>query len=306
MSLEDNVRLIVEQVINQMAVQQNKTVPPKKNHVHGVVEQRSPSKSVTVENMEGALSDITAVDMQKQLNVPEPVDAELYKDMKLNTPARIGVWRSGTRPLTETMLRFRADHATAQDAVLNDVSEEFVQKMELPKLQTACRDKDEFLTRPDLGRKLSADSLELLRKQGKKGCDVQFIIVDGLSSTAVEANVPDIYQALVQGLKSLNVTDIGAPFFVKYGRVAIMDVIGEELKPKVAIVLIGERPGLGTAESLSAYLAYNPRQGMVESERTVFSNIHKGGTPAVEAGAHIAGIIKTVLERKVSGVELNS
>ena len=178
MSLEDNVRLIVEQVLNQMAVQQNKTVSPKKNHVHGVVEQRSPSKSVTVENMEGALSDITAVDMQKQLNVPEPVDAELYKDMKLNTPARIGVWRSGTRPLTETMLRFRADHATAQDAVLNDVPEEFIQKMELPKLQTACRDKDEFLTRPDLGRKLSADSLELLRKQGKKGCDVQFIIVD--------------------------------------------------------------------------------------------------------------------------------
>lgn len=307
MSLEESVRLIVEQVLNEMGGKQKYT--PAQNHGAAPLEQGSPARvdaGIDADNPDDILSDITAVDLQRQLNVPDPVDASLYMDMKLSTPARIGVWRSGTRPLTETMLRFRADHATAQDAVLNDVSEEFIRKMGLPKLQSACRDKDEFLTRPDLGRKLSEESLEVLRKQGKKGCEVQFIIVDGLSSTAVEANVPDIYPALLQGLKSLNVNDIGAPVFVKYGRVAIMDVIGEELKPKVAVVLIGERPGLGTAESLSAYLAYNPRLGMVESERTVFSNIHKGGTPAAEAGAHIAGIIKTVLDKKVSGVGLNS
>jgi len=84
-----------------------------------------------------------------------------------------------------------------------------------------------------------------------------------------------------------------------------MDVIGEVLKPQAAIILIGERPGLGTAESLSAYLAYNPRLGMVESERTVVSNIHSGGTPPVEAGALLADILKQVLASKCSGVKLN-
>lgn len=210
----------------------------------------------------------------------------------------------GTRPLTETLLRFRADHATAQDAVLNDVSAEFIQKYNLVKVQSACRDKDEYLTRPDLGRKLSAESLETLRTACKKGADLQIIVSDGLSSKAVEANIPDFLPAFMQGLASVGIAS-GTPVFVKYGRVAVMDVIGEELKPKAAIILLGERPGLGTAESLSAYLAYNPRIGMIESERTVVSNIHKGGTPATEAGAHLASVMKAVLEKKASGVNLD-
>lgn len=307
MSVEDNIRLIVEQVISEMSGRHKNTSG--QNHGSAALDKGSPRRidaGGPADNPDDILSDITAVDLQQQLKVPNPVHAGFYKDMKQSTPARIGVWRCGTRPLTDTLLRFRADHATAQDAVLNDVSEEFIQKMNMLKLQTACRDKDEFLTRPDLGRKLSPGSLEALRQSGKKGSAVQIIVADGLSSTAVEVNAPEIIPALIQGLNSLNIQDIGAPVFVKYGRVAIMDDIGGELKPKVAVVLIGERPGLGTSESLSAYLAYNPRHGMLESERTVFSNIHKGGTPAVEAGAHIAGIIKTVLDNKVSGVGLNS
>ena len=307
MSVEDNIRLIVEKVISEMSGRQSNNSG--QNYGSAAPDKGNPVRvnaGGSTDNPDAVLDDITAVDLQQLLNVPDPVNAGFYKDMKLSTPARIGAWRSGTRPLTETMLRFRADHATAQDAVLNDVSEEFIQKMNMLKLQTACRDKDEFLTRPDLGRKLAADSREALRQSGKKGSEVQIIVADGLSSTAVEVNAPEIIPALIQGLNSLNIRDIGAPVFVKYGRVAVMDDIGEELNPKVAVVLIGERPGLGTSESLSAYLAYNPRHGMLESERTVFSNIHKGGTPAVEAGAHIAGIIKTVLDNKVSGVGLNS
>ncbi len=298
MAMEDTIKLIIEQVLNEI------------NNGNGkAVETAASAGNRTIE-ADGAdsgkiLPDITEVDLKQQLNVPNPVNPSFYRDMKRTTPARIGVWRSGTRPLTDTILRFRADHATAQDAVLNDVSDEFVEKMNLIKLQSACSNKDEFLTRPDLGRKLSAESLELLRKQGTKESDVQIVVVDGLSSTAVETNVPDIYPALMQGLAALGIKNTGSPLFVKYGRVAIMDEIGEELKPNVAVVLVGERPGLGTAESLSAYLAYNPRRGMLESERTVFSNIHKGGTPAAEAGAHLAGIIKTVLENKASGVALS-
>lgn len=239
--------------------------------------------------------------LQEYLQVPNPYNKVHYEQLKKSTPARIGVWRTGARPLTDTLLRFRADHAAAQDAVLNEISEEFLAKFDLLRLQSACRDKDEHLTRPDLGRRLSQESLEKLRASAKAGADIQIIISDGLSSTAVERNIPDLLPALEQGLKSLNISP-GTLLFVKYGRVGIMDVIGEVLKPKAAVILIGERPGLGNAESLSAYLAYNPRQGMLENERTVISNIHNKGTPAPEAGAYLASLIDKVLKAQASGV----
>jgi len=281
MNVEDNIKLIVEQVLSEIA----------KGKKDPCSEQ-------------GELNDLTAVDLQKFLQVPEPINRVMYKEIKAATPARIGVWRAGTRPLTETLLRFRADHATAQDAVLNDVSEGFIQKNNWVQLQSSCRDKDEYLTRPDLGRKLSEESIRTLKSACKQGTDLQIIISDGLSSKAIESNIPDLLPAFLQGLNGLGI-HIGTTVFVKYGRVAVMDVIGEELKPKAAIILLGERPGLGTAESLSAYLAFNPRIGMIESERTVVSNIHKNGIPATEAGAHLASVIKAVLEKKASGVNLD-
>ncbi|WP_227763250.1 ethanolamine ammonia-lyase subunit EutC [Zhaonella formicivorans] len=303
MGLEDNIRLVVEQVLAEMSKSENFRAPvTTAGYIPGKpVDDPAPAQNGGWE--ETRLKDLTAIDLQKHLQVPNPVNKTLYEEMKMATPARIGVWRTGSRPLTETLLRFRADHATAQDAVLSEVSEEFIQKLNLVKLQSACRDKDEYLTRPDLGRKLSTESLEKLRKSFQKGADVQIIVSDGLSSKAVEANLPDLLPALMQGLSGMGIK-IGTPVFVKYGRVAVMDVIGEELKPKVAIIFLGERPGLGTAESLSAYLAYNPRQGMIESERTVVSNIHKGGTPAPEAGAYLVTLLKKVLDKKASGVNL--
>ncbi|MGI6631078.1 MAG: ethanolamine ammonia-lyase subunit EutC [Bacillota bacterium] len=284
MNMEENIKSIVEQILNEIS------------------KEKKPSKPGE-ENLKDELKDITAIDLQKYLQVPKPKNKEMYEEMKATTPARIGVWRAGTRPLTETLLRFRADHAAAQDAVLNDVSEELIQKNNWVKLQSCCRDKDEYLTRPDLGRRLSEESLRILKDTCKKGADLQIIISDGLSSKAIEANISDFLPAFMQGLAGLGIST-GTTVFVKYGRVAVMDVIGEELKPKVAVILLGERPGLGTAESLSAYLAYHPRVGMIESERTVVSNIHKGGTPATEAGAHIAGLVKTILDKKASGVNL--
>jgi len=293
MVLEDNVKRIVEQVISQIN-ERNRDL---------AITGRSQGVALA-ESGDGCLPDLSAVSLQSHLQVAAPLNREFYLAMKKTTPARIGVGRCGTRPLTETLLRFRADHATAQDAVLNDVTAEFVNRLNLIPLHSACRDKDEFLTRPDLGRKLNPESLGILRRQGKSGQQLQIIVVDGLSSTAVETNAADLLAALMQGLAQSGVS-AAPPLFVRYGRVAVMDVIGEELKPEAALVLIGERPGLGTAESLSAYIAYRPRQGMVESERTVVSNIHKGGTPASEAGAHLATVIKAVLNGKASGVNLS-
>ena len=298
MTLEETIRQIVEQVLSQ--------------NMESIVGQKEAAQTVlskvegdccAVESQDGSLEDITSVRMQEYFKVPNPVDREFYQDMKNTTPAQIGVWRAGGRPLTDTLVRFRAAHATAQDAVLNDVSEAFIREFNLTELQSACRDKDEFLTRPDLGRKLCPKSMEILQQMGKTGAQVQIIVADGLSSTAVETNMPDLLPAFLQGLEQAKIST-GTPLFVKYGRVAVMDAIGEALRPEVAIIMLGERPGLANAESLSAYLAYNPRLGMVESERTVVSNIHKGGTPAAEAGAHLVDIVKQILEQKCSGIKL--
>lgn len=295
MGLEENVRLIVEQVLQEM---KKETAPAAPASGQGTA-----SAPAAVDGSGTPLSDLAEIDLQRHLLVPNPRNKRLYEEMKLATPARIGVWRAGCRPLTETILRFRADHAVAQDSVLGEVSEEFIAKYNMLPLKSACKDKDEYLTRPDLGRKLDAASLEALRSGAEKGVQVQIIVADGLSSKAIEANVPDLLPALTQGLTTMGIK-VGKPVFVKYARVAVMDVIGEELKPEAAVLLVGERPGLGTAESMSAYMAYNPRIGMLESERSVLSNIHKGGTPASEAGAHLATFVKKILDAKASGVNL--
>ncbi|HWR28711.1 MAG TPA: ethanolamine ammonia-lyase subunit EutC [Negativicutes bacterium] len=294
MAMEDNIRLIVEQVLTELSKNPQKMA--------GAACATSPTDSAgsDVEN----ITDLAKVDLQRYLQVPEPLNRALYEEMKLSTPARIGVWRSGTRPLTDTLLRFRADHAVAQDSVLGEVPVEFPEKYNMVCVKTMCESKDEYLTRPDLGRKLDEASLNLIRSKCRKGAKLQIIVADGLSSKAVEANIPNLLPAMLQGLEGMGI-EVGTPIFVQYSRVGIMDSIGEELKPEAAIVLLGERPGLGTAESMSAYIGYHPRAGMLESERTVVSNIHKGGTPAAEAGAHLATLLKKILDAKASGVNLH-
>ena len=294
MAMEDNIRLIVEQVLKEMG---NNSSPKS-----GTACQTS--AEVDCGNDPNGIQDLAAIDLQRYLQVPVPQNKDLYEEMKLSTPARIGIWRCGTRPLTDTWLRFRADHAVAQDSVLGEVPEEFAAKYNMVSVKSMCESKDEYLTRPDLGRKLEEASLNLIRTKCKKGARLQIIVADGLSSKAVEANIPNLLPAMMQGLEGMGI-DVGTPIFVKYARVAIMDVIGEELKPEAAVVLLGERPGLGTAESMSAYMGYRPRAGMVESERTVVSNIHRGGTPAAEAGAHLATLLKKILDAKASGVNLH-
>ncbi len=289
MAMEDSIRLIVEQVLAEMA---------KTGRAAAVGQQPAVSPGG-----DDSGPDLAKVDLQRYLQVPQPVNRALYEDMKLATPARIGVWRSGCRPLTDTWLRFRADHAVAQDSVLGEVPAEFPAKYDMVAVKTMCAHKDEYLTRPDLGRKLDEENLALIRQRCRKSPRLQVIVADGLSSKAVAANIPNLLPAMLQGLETMGI-ETGTPIFVQYARVAIMDVIGEELRPEAAIVLIGERPGLGTAESMSAYMGYNPRVGMVESERTVVSNIHKGGLPAAEAGAHLATMVKRILDAKASGVNL--
>jgi ethanolamine ammonia-lyase small subunit len=240
---------------------------------------------------------------KEQFFVPNPEDREGYLRIKEFTPARIGVWRAGPRYNTFSMLRFRADHATAQDAVFTDVSDECTKENNLVCGQSACTSRDEFVTRPDLGRKLSDETKTLFKKEIPQNAKVLLMTGDGLSSAAIEANIADTIPSIKQGLKQYGI-EVGAIPFVKYCRVGAMDEMGPLTGAEVICLLIGERPGLVTAESMSAYMAYKPSPDKPESWRTVVSNIHRGGTPAAEAGAHIAGIIKKILDAKVSGVDL--
>lgn len=223
--------------------------------------------------------------------------------LKKFTPARIGVGRTGTRPLTKDFLSFRIDHAAAVDAVYGEVSPQLLQAFNLFTVETCYGTKEEYLKRPDKGRVLSEEGEQLIREGCIRNPQVQIVISDGLSASAINENVLDVYPALMDSL-SLYQIDVGTPFFVKGGRVACMDAIGEILKPEAFILLIGERPGLVCAHSLSAYMCYRPRKGMKESERMVISNIHRNGTPPIEAAAHIGTLVNKMLEQKASGVSL--
>ncbi len=249
----------------------------------------------------GAANDRTLFDPVSML--PNPRDKEGLAELVASTPARIGVWRTGTRPLTKTMLQFRCDHAAAVDAVYGEVNPTILDQFHLFTVETSFEDTENYLKRPDRGRILTDAAVAKLKARCMEKPQVQVVVSDGLSASAIDANLADVLPALLDSLKAHKLSS-GTPFFVRGGRVAAMDHIGEVLKPEVVVLLIGERPGLVTADSMSAYMCYKPRKGTVESDRTVISNIHRGGTPPVEAGAHIGTIVKKMLEQKTSGVNL--
>ena len=249
--------------------------------------------------------DITSRECKAIPLVEDPADPESLERMMRSTTARIGVGKAGPRLKTQTLLALRADHAGARDAVMLDVDPKVIEDLKLFTVQTCCRDKNEFLTRPDLGRKISEEGLKVLRERCVMRPDVQLIVADGLSSTAINANIRNVLPMLTDGLKAKGFT-VGTPFFIRFGRVAAEDQIAEMLGAKVVCIFVGERPGLGTAESMSAYIAYDAKVGMPEARRTVVSNIHRDGITAVEAGAYLTDLIEKIYQAKASGVELQN
>ena len=248
--------------------------------------------------------DVTALDLRKLYLTDNPENKEKFRQMKERTPARLGSGKAGPRYKTLTMLRFRADHAAAQDAVFSQVPEDFAAKNGMAEVQTKCHDKDEYLTRPDHGRCFDEENQKKIRAAIPGTPRVQIVVGDGLSSAAITANAMDCLEAIKEGLK-LKGIDPGTPIFVRYCRVGAGDAIGDVVGCELVCMLVGERPGLVTSESMSAYLTYKPHRGISESKRTVVSNIHAQGVAPVEAGAHIAGLIETILRKQVSGVGLH-
>lgn len=291
---EKELKLMVEQLVNQMVDSVDSDV----------INEAVQKVTSTVVDRNACIDDITEIDLKKQLLVKNPKDAQGYLDIKSKTPARLGVGRAGLRYNTITALRFRADHAAAQDSVFSYVSEEFIKKNGLSTFETLCGDKDTYITRPDLGRKFSEETVNAIKSQIGTNNKVVIMVGDGLSSAAVEANIEDIVPSIKQGLKMYGIQCAEKIPFFKHCRVGAMDHLGEVTGAEVVVLLVGERPGLVTSKSMSAYIAYKPTIGMAEAKRTVISNIHEGGTTAVEAGAHIAELVKTMLEKKASGIDL--
>ena len=263
-----------------------------------------PEKQTPPHHAGDFVPDITSLDLRQLYLTEDPADKARFAKMKAKTPARLGSGKAGARYKTLTMLRFRADHAAAQDSVFSEVDTEFAKKYDLLPTKTRCDSKDEYLTRPDLGRCFDEHNAKTIKGVIDTPPRVQIVVGDGLSAAACQANAMDCLYALKDGLKARGIPT-GKDIFVRYCRVGAGDAIGDITGCELVGVLVGERPGLVTDKSMSIYITYKPHTGVSESCRTVISNIHAQGTPAVEAGAYAAELIETILQRKVSGVGLH-
>jgi ethanolamine ammonia-lyase small subunit len=225
----------------------------------------------------------------------------LLRAVAQRTPARILTGRAGTSYLTSTQLALRADHAAARDAVLAAVDVEHDLGLELFEVSTRAASRQEYLVRPDLGRQLDDDARRLVRDRCPRGIGLQIVVGDGLSAAAVKAQVPRLLPLLLDQARAAG-WEVGRPFFVRNCRVGVLNDVGELLDPCVVVLLVGERPGLATAESLSAYMAHRPRPGDTDARRNLISNIHARGVPIEEAAPRILALAERMRLLGTSGV----
>lgn len=287
-----------------------KSDPASKQQVIDLYQSKRSKVSEPVTNTSVKVDAVNEVEQESDivaLQSPEDMTENRLLEEKSEylkyTPARVAVGRAGSRPRTSTLLKFRYDHAAAVDAVYGEVSQALLDKLDLFTVETKVEEKEVYIRRPDLGRRLSEASVELIKQRCEHAPTVQIISSNGLSASAVDANLEDVYLSFKQSLDNLNI-QTGTTFYAHQGRVGLMDDVGEILQPEIVVNLIGERPGLVSAESMSAYVCYKPRHGTIESERMVISNIHQGGIPPIEAGAYLGTVIERMLKHKASGVAL--
>jgi len=234
---------------------------------------------------------------------------KIIRTVRLRTPARLLMGRSGGGYRTSTQLELRAAHAAARDAVRTEFdlhqhfTDEFIDHFGIFEVQSQAKSKDEYLLRPDLGRQLTAEFRNTIAGRCLTEPDLQIVIGDGLSTTAVAAQVPPLLPLLIDGA-AVRGWSVGQTFAVRFCRVGILNSVGDLLKPRIAVLLIGERPGLATAESLSAYMAFEPRTGHTDADRNLISNIHRRGVQTEEAVSRILNLAERMLRLKLSGVQV--
>jgi ethanolamine ammonia-lyase small subunit len=225
------------------------------------------------------------------------------------TPARVALGRTGASLTTEEVLRFQLAHAEARDAVHVPLDGEALAAAitalgcHAVRVKTPATRRDVYLRRPDLGRRLKAESAERLDKLRCGGCDIAIVIADGLSSRAVTSNAVPLLSRLIAKFADAGLAL--APVVIAEGaRVALGDEIAERLGARLVLVLIGERPGLSSPDSLGAYLTYAPRPGTTDAERNCVSNIRAGGLDVEAASSKLAWLVMKALAAGRSGVQL--
>ena len=233
---------------------------------------------------------------------------DAWSELKQHTSARIALGRAGGSLTTAEWLAFKLAHAKARDAVHCEFDcDALTEQMQCLKykallVQSQIKNRALYLQRPDLGRYLDAQSIPLLQAE-KKPYDVVFIISDGLSATAIHAHAVKLLQLLLPRLNTAS-WSIAPLVIVRFGRVALQDPIGEHIGAKIAVILIGERPGLSSPDSLGAYLVYKPKHGNTDANRNCVSNIRPAGLDYDKAADTIAYLLEQARQRKISGIEL--
>ena len=239
-------------------------------------------------------------------NVPQEILS--LKALQEFTPARIAIGRVGTSIPLKQSLEFKMAHAHARDAVYSelDISNltDSLKLFSLPvlHLQSKVGYREQYLQRPDMGRRLNDESIRLLQEYHSEA-DIAIIIADGLSATAVNQNSLGLLQILIPQLTAAGFK-LAPINLVEQGRVAIGDDIGYGLNAKLSLILIGERPGLSSADSLGVYLTYGPKPGLTDETRNCVSNIRPSGLSYTKAAKKIFYLISEAFKRKSSGVML--
>jgi ethanolamine ammonia-lyase small subunit len=232
-----------------------------------------------------------------------------WTHLRRHTPARIALGRTGISIPTNNHLEFQLAHARARNAVHHKLDHDQVAGElrcrwgEVLMLKSAASDRPTYLQRPDLGRRLDDGSRQLLIERNQPPCDIVFIVADGLSAFAIEANAVAFLETLRPHVEREGWTC--APVcVVEQGRVAVGDEIGELLKAEIAVMLIGERPGLSSPDSLGLYLTYRPRVGATDADRNCISNVRSEGLSYEEAAYKLHYLISEARRRQLSGVQL--
>jgi ethanolamine ammonia-lyase small subunit len=226
------------------------------------------------------------------------------REAALHTTALLGIGHVGTRYATDVVLQFQAELAVAHAAVATLLPEDWPKSQGLLPLRSRVGDHREFLLRPDLGRRLDDASIALLRSQAKKEVLVQPILAHGLSAVACMGSGMALLTGFTQECESRG-WSVGTPMCARFARVWLEDEIGQEVHAKVAVILLGERPGLGTGDGLSAYLVFDPKLGNTDGNRNMMSNIHARGTPPAQAAKQLAILVGAMLAERKSGVALD-
>ncbi len=221
-----------------------------------------------------------------------------------HTTALVGIGAVGTRYATDVVLQFQAELAVAHAAVATQLPAQWADTNQYVSLVSRVADHRQFLLRPDLGRRLSEESAARWAATCRKDVDVQPILADGLSAVATMGAGPVLMAAFIAECEARGMS-VGTPVCARFARVWLQDEIGQLARAKVAAILLGERPGLGTGDGLSAYLVYSPALGRTDGNRNMMSNIHARGIPPVDAARRLAVLAQLMLEQRTSGVELD-